>query len=142
MATHLRTRFLSHNRWPHTEQLGELVNHDASIKVGAIVRKLIIAFLLSTIGPTFGTEVTDGDTMLVKDTVYRLDGIDAPQTDQVCLDDNGNAWACGIGVRDQLRTFIGKRDVQCVGKKSDPDYRNRFIAICRVEGEAVSLNQW
>ena len=86
--------------------------------------------------------VTDGDTIILKGTTYRLDGIDAPQTDQVCLDEKGSVWACGIQARDQLKTFIGKRDVQCNGKKSDSAYRNRSIGLCLIEGEALSLNQW
>jgi endonuclease YncB( thermonuclease family) len=107
-----------------------------------LVRKLLIVLLFGAIAPVHGAEVTDGDTMLLKDRIYRLAGIDAPQTDQVCLDENGNAWACGIEVRDQLKTFISTRDVQCIGNKPDPAYRDRSIAICRVEGEPASLNQW
>ena len=86
--------------------------------------------------------VTDGDTLILKDTTYRLDGIEAPQTDQVCLDEKGAVWACGIEARDQLKSFIGKRDVQCKGQRSDVAYRNRRVGICVIEGETTSLNQW
>ena len=86
--------------------------------------------------------ITDGDTLLLNGKPYRLDGIDAPETDQVCLDEKGNAWACGIEARDELKRFVGKRDVRCDGNKFDTVYRNRRIAVCWVEGEAMSLNQW
>ena len=86
--------------------------------------------------------ITDGDTLLLNGKPYRLDGIDAPETDQQCLDEKGNVWPCGIEARDELKKYVGKRDVRCDGKKFDTVYRNRRIAVCWVEGETVSLNQW
>jgi endonuclease YncB( thermonuclease family) len=61
---------------------------------------------------------------------------------QVCLNETGAVWACGIDARDQLIKFIGKRDVRCEGKKYDTVYRNRRISNCRIDGESISLNQW
>ena len=46
--------------------------------------------------------VVDGDTLAIGATKVRLDGIDAPETDQVCLNANGVHWTCGIDARDQL----------------------------------------
>src|SRR5665213_1784181 len=86
--------------------------------------------------------VTDGDTIIFNGKTYRLDGIDAPQTDQTCLDEKGAVWACGIEVRDQLKKYIATRDVRCSGKRSDPAYRSRYLGVCVIEGEATSLNQW
>ena len=108
------------------------------------MRILIAILILIVAGRCWAAEVTvtDADTLILKGTSYRLDGIDAPETNQVCLDEKGVVWACGIEARDQLRTFIGKRDVQCNGKRSDPIYRNRRIGVCVIEGEAMSLNQW
>ena len=102
---------------------------------------ILIAFATS---PCWAAEatVTDADTLILKGTTYRLDGIDAPQTDQVCLDGTGATWACGIEARDQLTKFINARDVRCDDKGADTVYRNRRIGICWVEGETVSLNQW
>ena len=56
--------------------------------------------------------VTDGDTIILNGTAYQLEGIDAPDTDQACLDATGAVWHCGIEVRDQLKTFVGSRDVR------------------------------
>lgn len=86
--------------------------------------------------------ITDGDTLILNGIPYRLDGVDAPETDQVCLDETGAVWTCGIEARDQLKKFVGKRDVRCDGKKYDTVYRSRRISICWIEGETVSLNQW
>ena len=96
------------------------------------------------VSPTWaaGATITDGDTLVLNGKPYRLDGVDAPETDQVCLDGKGNVWACGLEARDELRKFVGKREVRCDGKKFDTVYRNRRIATCSVEGEEMSLNRW
>ena len=39
--------------------------------------------------------VADGDTLVVRDIKIRLEGIDAPETDQICLDRNAKKWRCG-----------------------------------------------
>jgi endonuclease YncB( thermonuclease family) len=46
--------------------------------------------------------IVDGDTLAIGDIKIRLEGIDAPETDQVCLDANAAKWTCGIVARDQL----------------------------------------
>ena len=72
--------------------------------------------------------ITDGDTLTLSGTPYRLDGIEAPETDQVCLDEKGAVWTCGIEARDQLKKFVGKRDVRCDGNKSERnDWEARSI---------------
>ena len=47
--------------------------------------------------------VVDGDTLAIGATKVRLEGIDAPETDQICLSAIGNRWTCGINARDQHR---------------------------------------
>jgi hypothetical protein len=46
--------------------------------------------------------IVDGDTVQIDATKIRLSGIDAPETDQVCLDPAGAKWACGVTARDEL----------------------------------------
>jgi endonuclease YncB( thermonuclease family) len=48
--------------------------------------------------------IIDADTRAIGSTKVRLEGIDAPETDQVCLNANSVHWACGIDARDQLAT--------------------------------------
>ena len=95
------------------------------------------------VGPSRAAEVKDGDTIILDDKSFKLDGIDAPERDQVCLDENCAVWACGIVARDRLTALIGKRDVRCDDKGPDRAYRNskRRVGVCWVEGESLSLNQ-
>ena len=115
-----------------------------SQRCGQVMRSLITVLFFIVVAPSWAAEatITDGDTLILNGTPYRLDGIDAPETDQVCLDETGAVWACGIEARDQLTKFVSKRDVRCDGKGYDTVYRNRRIGICWIEGEAMSLNQW
>jgi endonuclease YncB( thermonuclease family) len=48
------------------------------------MRALIAALLLAMVGPSLAAEivVTDGDTLQLDRTIYRLDGIDASEIDQ------------------------------------------------------------
>jgi endonuclease YncB( thermonuclease family) len=102
------------------------------------------ALFVMAISPSSAVEatITDADTLMLNGSPHRLDGIDAPETDQVCLDEKGAVWSCGIEARDQLKKFVGRRDVRCDGKQYDTAYRNRRISICWIEDETVSVNQW
>lgn len=85
--------------------------------------------------------VRDGDTIQLGDTVFRLDGVDAPERDQLCIDDHADPWSCGIEARDQLTKLIGGRSVHCDDLGPDKPHRNRRIGFCSIDGDAVSLNQ-
>jgi endonuclease YncB( thermonuclease family) len=88
-----------------------------------------------------GAIVRDGGTIQLGDVTYRLDGIDAPEVDQMCIDDHADAWACGVEARDRLSGLIGGRAVRCRDLGIGTTYRKRHIGICTVEGETDSLNQ-
>src|SRR6187397_2745021 len=109
-----------------------------------ITRVSIIVLAIFAAVPTEAMElsIADGDTLTVNGVTYALEGIQAPQTDQTCLDDKGAAWTCGIEARDRLRDYIGGRDVECIDRGSDSIYRRRRVGDCRVSGEAVSISQW
>jgi endonuclease YncB( thermonuclease family) len=100
--------------------------------------------LLLWIGPGRATEtiVTDANTLQLGSVKYRLDGISAPEFDQVCIDQHADPWTCGVEARDQLRARIGDSAVHCEAKGPDPAFRNRHLGVCSIEGEAASLNQW
>jgi endonuclease YncB( thermonuclease family) len=108
------------------------------------MRALIAAFLIAAATSCWAVEVsiTDGDTLILDGVIYRLDGIEAPQTDQTCLDDKGAAWTCGIEARDRLREYVGKGEVRCTDRGPDSVYRKRRIGDCSVAGEAIGINQW
>jgi endonuclease YncB( thermonuclease family) len=82
--------------------------------------------------------IVDGDTIALSDVKIRLEGIDAPETDQVCLDQHGTKWTCGIVARDRLAEHIGKRAIQCA--PSGQDVYGRTLAVCRLDGD--DLNAW
>jgi endonuclease YncB( thermonuclease family) len=85
--------------------------------------------------------VRDGGTLQLGDVSYRLDGIDAPELDQICIDDHADPWACGVEARDQLVKLIGGRQIRCSDLGADPSYKKRHIGICTAESETASLNQ-
>lgn len=101
---------------------------------------LLLAVLPASGGWAADTVVRDGGTLQVAGVTYRLDGIDAPELDQICLNEHADAWACGEEARDQLTSLIGSRKVRCenLGRAA---FKKRYIGICTIEGETVSLNQ-
>src|SRR5204862_5562133 len=107
------------------------------------MRILVAAMLLATVGPGLAADitVTAGDTLRMNRTIYRLDGVDAPEIDQTCLDQRGDIWPCGVAARDRLSAHIGTRAVRCNDKGPDPDHKHRQIGICSLEGEATTLNE-
>jgi endonuclease YncB( thermonuclease family) len=108
------------------------------------MRVLIAVVLIAAAAPVLAAQATipDGNTLIVGGVTYRLDGIDAPQTDQTCLDDKGAAWTCGLAARDRLREHIGKREVRCTDRGADRNAGKRRIGECFVADEKISLNQW
>ena len=82
--------------------------------------------------------IVDGDTLAIGSIKFRLEGIDAPDTDQVCLNANGVHWTCGIDARDQLSAHIAGREIKCSSHGIDA-YR-RALATCYLANE--DLNGW
>ncbi|MDB5582535.1 MAG: nuclease, partial [Bradyrhizobium sp.] len=74
---------------------------------------VILAVLWANPGWAAGTVVKDGGTVQVAGVTYRLDGIDAPELDQICIDEHADPWSCGVEARDQLTKLIGDRTVRC-----------------------------
>src|SRR5882757_11194447 len=105
--------------------------------------RCLIAFLFlfsASSASAADATVKDGDTIQLAGSTYRLDGIDAPEFDQICVDDHADPWACGVEARDRLAKLIGKRDVRCRDLGPDTTGKRRS-GICTVDGETTSLNQ-
>ena len=83
--------------------------------------------------------VIDGDTVVISGTHIRLDGIDAPETDQICTDANGKPWACGRIATRELRGFIRGGDLTC--DKRATDRYQRMIAVCKLP-DGTDVNAW
>jgi endonuclease YncB( thermonuclease family) len=102
---------------------------------------VILAVLSASQSLAADAIVRDGGTLQVAGVTYRLDGIDAPELDQLCIDEHADAWACGVEARDRLSSLIGGRRVRCEDLGLGTTYKKRHIGICTVEGEGASLNQ-
>jgi endonuclease YncB( thermonuclease family) len=96
--------------------------------------------LLASPALAAGPIVHDGDTLQLGDITYHLDGVDAPEYDQICIDDHADPWSCGVDARDQLTKLINGRAVHCDDLGPDKS-KKRHIGICTAEGESASLNQ-
>lgn len=79
--------------------------------------------------------VSDSDTVIVAGQKIRLQGIDTPESDQVCLDAAGNSWSVGQTARDALVKHTERQTWHCDG--STRDRYGRLLATCFVNGEDV-----
>ena len=104
---------------------------------------MVLLLVLCSTSSAWAVEATvrDGDTLQLAGVTYRLAGIDAPEFDQTCIDDQAEPWACGVEARDQLVKLIDKRGVHCQDLGPDKTYAKWHVGICSVEGESTSLNQ-
>jgi endonuclease YncB( thermonuclease family) len=59
--------------------------------------------------------ITDGDTVVIGETKIRLLDMDAPESDQFCLDKEGKAWNCGIDAREALKKRVKEQEWRCQG---------------------------
>jgi endonuclease YncB( thermonuclease family) len=82
--------------------------------------------------------IVDGDTVQIAATKIRLSGIDAPETDQLCLDAKALRWSCGIAARDELVRHAGDKPWTC--HVTGTDRYGRSLASCEVGGE--NIEQW
>ena len=84
------------------------------------------ALLLSL--PAAAQTVTDGDTIKMAGTTYRLWGIDAPETHQTCAD----GWPAGRIATEYLVNLMHGRAITC-----EPRIKDRYgrtVALCRADG--------
>ena len=86
-------------------------------------------------------QVTDADTIKLEDKTFRLDGIDAPEVDQDCLDAEGTTYPCGQIAAQELRELIGEQHAYCEDLGADTKYKQRRIGRCYVL-DGSDLNRW
>ena len=77
------------------------------------------------VGPA---RVVDGDTVRIGSVRIRIQGIDAPETDDTCLRPDGSAWDCGIWSTEVARERFEGRRLVChdLGERS----YDRVVARC------------
>lgn len=81
-------------------------------------------------------QIVDADTVYAGPTKIRLNGIDAPEMDQVCIDASGKNWSCGIEAREKLQAYANGRPWIC--HLTGTDIYKRHLGSCTVGGEDVS----
>jgi endonuclease YncB( thermonuclease family) len=80
-------------------------------------------------------KIRDGDQILIGTSRIRLGGIDAPSVDQLCLNNTGERWTCGVAARDELIKHADNKSWTCHVRQTDR--RGRQVARCEVDGEDI-----
>ncbi len=80
-------------------------------------------------------KIHDGDQVVIGSARIRLRGIDAPSVDQLCLNNAGERWTCGVAARDELIHHTDKKSWTCHVERTDR--RGRNVAKCEVDGEDI-----
>jgi endonuclease YncB( thermonuclease family) len=83
--------------------------------------------------------VIDGDTIDIAGSRIRLQGIDAPETDQTCTDAGNRTWPCGRAATRVLIELIAGRPLACESFGFDR-YR-RVLAVCALP-DGSDVNAW
>jgi endonuclease YncB( thermonuclease family) len=83
--------------------------------------------------------VLDGDSLEISGARIRLEGIDAPEWRQTCVDPKGQTWSCGQTAAQELRSYIGGRELTCA--RHGVDRYNRILATCSMP-DGSDLNAW
>lgn len=98
-------------------------------------KAVLSALLLGTLpGPSLAeTRVVDGDTLEVDGTIYRLNGIDAPEHGQSCGD-----WRCGQAATEALVDIVKGKDITC--DAIEEDGYGRVVATCFAGGSDIGAD--
>jgi endonuclease YncB( thermonuclease family) len=104
---------------------------------------LLVTVMSLAMNPSAGADdligqasVIDGDTLEIHGTRIRVFGIDAPESDQLCRDEDSDLYRCGQKASNALFNFIARRPVECV--EVDRDRYRRAVSVCTVGGTDIA----
>ena len=110
------------------------------------MKSLFVAIALLTPASVQAADITgtakvrEGNVAQVGASRIRLGGIDAPSVDQLCLNNKGERWTCGIAARDALIKHADNKTWTCHIRQAvdrQPSGRGRSVARCEVDGEDI-----
>jgi endonuclease YncB( thermonuclease family) len=105
-----------------------------------LVGILLFATAAAAAEPFIGrASVVDGDTLEIHGTRIRLWGVDAPESSQLCRDDDAKHFRCGARAANDLDAFIGNRPVTCIEVEQDRRHGRR-VGVCTVDN--TDLADW
>jgi endonuclease YncB( thermonuclease family) len=110
---------------------------------GWLLRTIAALFAITAVA--IGACAQDADTIKLDGTSYRLDGVDAPEPDQNCLDAEGQLYPCGRSAIEALNKFVGSHRIYCEdlgpdqGRYKKGRKENRF-GRCSADG--TDLSRW
>ena len=105
---------------------------------------LVLVFVALIITPAQATDVLgrasviDGDTIDMQGERIRLNGIDAPESRQLCRNQAGSDYRCGKASAEALDLFLAaSRPTRC--EFINRDRYKRFVGNCfRADGQSVA----
>lgn len=89
---------------------------------------MLLAFALFFSAEVVAQTVTDGDTIKLDGTSYRIWGIDAAENKQLCPD----GWPAGRAATTYMRELMHGHTIACERKTTDR--YGRTVALCRADG--------
>ena len=75
--------------------------------------------------------VLDGDSLIIKKIKIRLNGIDAPEFTQECLNGKSQQYQCGLASKNFLINLVKNQEVVCHYQKLD--IYNRILGDCYID---------
>ncbi|WP_333632057.1 thermonuclease family protein [Agrobacterium cavarae] len=110
------------------------------IKATALTLTLVLSPALAAAADITGrASVIDGDTIEINGVRIRFEGIDAPESRQICENAAGKAYRCGQASAKALEAFLAKsRPTTCTATGTSYD---RIVGYCE-RADGADVNAW
>jgi len=130
----LQEEFTTRPMLPHGQLDGR---RTLPLRIAALVFAAMVANAIAA-DPIIGrASVVDGDTIEIQGQRIRFNGVDAPESRQLCLDGAGEKYRCGQAAALALADFLdAHRPTSCT--EVDRDRYKRVVAVCSAGGRDVA----